>query len=70
MTDRHTGFTGSLLRLFERGIPDGPRQLNLVTVFQRLSVVLPTSKLPRPHQRTSDHQGRLALVHNPACARH
>ncbi|RPE38705.1 caspase domain-containing protein [Streptomyces sp. Ag109_O5-1] len=76
LTDRHTGFTGSLLRLFENGIPDGPEYLDLHTVFQHLSVVLPTTrnatpqdangKLPRPHQRTSDHHGRLALVRNPA----
>ncbi|MBK6010960.1 caspase family protein [Streptomyces sp. MBT53] len=76
MTERHTGFTGSLLRLFERGIPDGPEYLDLNTVFHHLSVVLPTTlsavsqepngRLPRPRQRTLDHHGRLALVRNPA----
>ncbi|WP_447051225.1 caspase, EACC1-associated type [Streptomyces rosealbus] len=72
LTDRHTGFTGALLQLFERGVPDGPRHIDLNTVFHRLSVILPTTAagsgklLPKPRQRTTDHSGSLALVRNPA----
>ncbi|MFS4091114.1 caspase family protein [Streptomyces sp. AF1A] len=76
LTDRHTGFTGSLLRLFRTGIPDGPQYLDLQTVFHHLSVILPTTPgaaseepngcLPRPRQRTTDQRGSLALVRNPA----
>lgn len=72
LTERHTGFSGALLRLFERGIPDGPQHLDLNTVFQHLSVVLTTTaagasgaRLPRPRQRTTDHSGNLAFVRNP-----
>ncbi|WP_268828138.1 caspase, EACC1-associated type [Streptomyces sp. GQFP] len=73
LTDRHTGFTGALLQLFERGIPDGPQHLDLNTVFHYLSVILPTTaadasggRLPRPRQRATDHSGNLAFVRNPA----
>ncbi|GHJ99425.1 caspase, EACC1-associated type [Streptomyces sp. NPDC003753] len=76
LTDRHTGFTGSLLRLLEEGIPDGPQYLDLQTVFHYLSVILPTTAcaasqeanggLPRPRQRTTDHRGSLALARNAA----
>ncbi|WP_143674353.1 MULTISPECIES: caspase family protein [Streptomyces] len=76
LTGRHTGFTGSLLDLFEKGIPDGPQYLDLQTVFHHLSVVLPTTRctaseesngcLPRPRQQTTDQRGNLALVRNQA----
>ncbi|SDN31215.1 Caspase domain-containing protein [Streptomyces sp. cf386] len=76
LDERHTGFTGSLLRLFRNGIPDGPQYLDLHTVFHHLSVTLPTTPsaaspesngcLPRPRQRTTDQRGSLALVRNPA----
>ncbi|MER5604257.1 caspase family protein [Streptomyces sp. NPDC002265] len=72
LTDRHTGFTGTLLRLFERGIPDGPLYLDLHTVFHRLSIVLPTTScdspdgfLPSPRQRATDLSGSVAFVRNP-----
>ncbi|MFI8533189.1 caspase family protein [Streptomyces aquilus] len=76
LTDRHTGFTGSLLRILDKGIPDGPQYLDLQTVFHYLSVILPTTfcaasqepngGLPRPRQRTTDHRGSLALARNAA----
>jgi len=73
LTDRHTGFTGTLLRLFEHGIPDGPPYLDLHTIFHRLSVVLPTTPcdstdgfLPSPRQRATDLSGSVAFVRNPA----
>jgi len=75
LTDRHTVFTGALLRLFERGIPDGPPNLDLHTVFHHLSTMLPTTStdsynpdwdLERPRQRATDHSGSISFVRNTA----
>ncbi|WP_338897037.1 hypothetical protein WBG99_16500 [Streptomyces sp. TG1A-60] len=71
-----TGFTGELLRILDEGIPDEPRHLGLSALYDRLSVVLPTTPAPRagiiptgypaPHQQTVDGSGHIALAANPA----
>ncbi|MFF8635214.1 hypothetical protein ACF052_13635 [Streptomyces pilosus] len=75
-----TGFGGELLRVLDEGIPDGPRELSLAALYDRLSVVLPTTPAPRtgivptgypaPHQQTVDGSGHLALAVNPAHGTH
>ncbi|OSP43988.1 hypothetical protein B7767_07260 [Streptomyces sp. 13-12-16] len=71
-----TGFTGELLRILDEGIPDGPRDLGLLDLHDRLAVVLPTTPAPptglfptgypAPHQQTVDGSGHIALAGNPA----
>ncbi|WP_326602798.1 caspase, EACC1-associated type [Streptomyces sp. NBC_01800] len=62
----HTGFTGALLRLLAEGVPEGPEYLDLTTVYRRLAVTLPGTRLPAPLQRAFGASGDLALARNPA----
>lgn len=63
---RHTGFTGALLRLLADGVPDGPEHLSLSTVHGHLAVTLPAGDLPEPLRRSFGATGELALTRNPA----
>ncbi|MFI2714993.1 hypothetical protein ACH5AI_01420 [Streptomyces collinus] len=75
-----TGFTGGLLRILDEGIPEGPPDLGLSTLYDRLAVILPTTQAPStgmfptgypaPHQQTVNGSGHLALAVNPAHGTH
>lgn len=74
----YSRFTGALLDLLGKGVPDGPDLLDLATVFRHLSAVLtpldsepkppeaPHLSWPSPRQRTVDASGGLVLGRNPA----
>ena len=63
--ERHTRFTGALIRLLRDGDPAGPRGLTLEHAYQFLSRELPAGT-PRPHRHSTDGAGELVLAPNPA----
>ena len=64
-----TAFTRELLYLLCKGIPDGPRYLDLTTIYRRLAIVLPThlpKRFPTPSQRSVNWTSDLCLARNVA----
>jgi hypothetical protein len=64
-----TVFTRELLHLLGNGIPDGPRCLDLTTIYRRLAVVVPRPSpnlVPTPWQRAANWTGDLCLARNVA----
>ncbi|MFI6324357.1 caspase family protein [Nonomuraea sp. NPDC050556] len=64
--ERHTSFTGALLRLMEYGDPDGPSGLGLLEVYRSLSRTLRAAGRPVPRCRSSGAAGSLVLTDNRA----
>ncbi|KUN22919.1 hypothetical protein AQJ23_26410 [Streptomyces antibioticus] len=64
--DRHTAFSGALLRLLTEGDAEGPALFTLDHVFRHLQRVLPAAGFPRPRQLTEGRTGELVLAANPA----
>ncbi|MFI5593017.1 caspase domain-containing protein [Amycolatopsis sp. NPDC051758] len=64
--ERHTAFTGALLELLRRGIPQGPTKLTLSDLYGHLWNALNERGLPQPQQRTTGHTADLAMFHNTA----
>ncbi|KQV09943.1 MULTISPECIES: caspase family protein [unclassified Kitasatospora] len=62
--ERHTAFTGRLLRLLEEGSPKAGRMLTLTDVFRHLRAQLTAEGLPVPQQLGTDTVGMLGLVRN------
>lgn len=60
-----TAFTGTLLRVLENGVPEGPDLLDLGTVVDRLRAELPDG-YPRPQCVATNTVMRLAFARNPA----
>lgn len=60
-----TAFTGTLLRVLENGVPEGPDLLDLGTVVDRLRAELPAG-YPRPQCVATNTVMRLAFARNPA----
>jgi len=63
--ERHTRFTGALIRLLRDGDPAGPRGLTLDHAYRFLNRELPAGT-PRPHRHSTDGAGELVLAPNPA----
>jgi WD40 repeat protein len=63
---RHTAFTGELIRLLRAGDPAGPPVLTLDHVYRHLVRVLPGMGIPQPRRQSSDRAGDLVLAPNPA----
>lgn len=62
-----TAFTGELLDLLTRdGVPDGPPNLTLGTIFPLLRQRLETKGLPRPNQRSDDSAAAFVFARNAA----
>lgn len=64
-----TVFTRELLNLLDHGVPDGPRYLDLTTIYRRLAVAVPRpfpKRVPTPCQRAVNWTGDLCLVRNVA----
>jgi uncharacterized protein YjbI with pentapeptide repeats len=66
--ERYTAFTGALLDLLNKGIPDGPELLTFEQIYPRLQYTLTSCQLPRPRQQGSDTIAHLALTRNLAYA--
>ncbi|MGH3830335.1 MAG: caspase, EACC1-associated type [Pseudonocardiaceae bacterium] len=64
--ERHTAFTGELIRLLHDGDPAGPPELTLDHLYRCLDRVLPEQGRPRPRRYATGRTGELALVPNPA----
>jgi hypothetical protein len=64
--EQHTAFTGQLLHLLAQGIPGGPAELDLDTVYHHLRRQLAASGRPVPHKRDRNTAGSLVLARNPA----
>lgn len=64
--EEFTAFSGRLLKILRKGIPDGPELLSADDVFHALDRVMAAEGLPRPRARGSDFAGRLALARNHA----
>jgi uncharacterized protein YjbI with pentapeptide repeats len=64
--EQYTAFTGTLLALLTKGIPDGPELLTFQQIYPRLQHTLTSRQLPRPRQQGSDTIAHLALTRNLA----
>ncbi|NYV78744.1 caspase domain-containing protein, partial [Streptomyces sp. UH6] len=67
--ERHTAFTGALLRLLTDGIPGGPEELDLNDAYRHLSAVCRAAGLPAPQKRDRNSMGNLFLTRNAATGR-
>ncbi|UGT44538.1 caspase family protein [Nocardia yamanashiensis] len=67
--ERHTAFTGELIRLLREGIPGGPEFISLQQVFTHTLGELIAKSRPRPQMRTRNTIGDLAIVRNPQWSR-
>lgn len=63
---RHTLFTGELLRLLREGIPGGPALLTLDALYRELRATLRRRNQPVPSCSASASAAHLALAPNPA----
>ncbi|MGH3826119.1 MAG: caspase, EACC1-associated type, partial [Pseudonocardiaceae bacterium] len=64
--ERHTAFTGELIRLLHDGDPAGPPELTLDHLYRCLDRVLPEQGRPRPRRYAAGRAGELPLAPNPA----
>ncbi|WP_405492491.1 caspase domain-containing protein [Nocardia sp. NBC_00511] len=62
--ERHTAFTGELIKLIRHGLDDGSEFVSLQQVFTHTRRELIAKSRPRPQMRTRNTIGDLALVHN------
>ncbi|MDT0310590.1 caspase family protein [Streptomyces sp. DSM 44917] len=66
--ETHTAFTGELIGLLRRGVPEGPELLALDDVFALLADGLRARSRPEPQRRVRNDAGRLPLFRNRAWA--
>ena len=64
--ERHTAFTGELLKLLRDGDPGGLPALTLEHVYEHLCRILPQRGAPAPRRQLSGRMGTLVLAPNPA----
>jgi amino acid transporter len=64
--EHHTVFTGELLRLLNRGIPEGPEYISLRDVYPHLVRRHRDMNVPEPKQNGTDTVHELALARNVA----
>ena len=62
----YTSFTGEFLRLLESGIPGGPGDLTLETIYLHLKRRMAQLGLPEPTQRGTDTATRYVFARNAA----
>jgi len=67
--DRHTAFTGELIRLLTEGDPGGPPRLTLDSIYRCLVGELTRRNLPRPRRQAADDSDVRPLAANPAYRR-
>ncbi|MEU9998951.1 caspase family protein [Streptomyces sp. NPDC050848] len=66
--ERHTAFTGELLHVLTRGLPDEPETLDLETLYRAVDARLRSKNRPLPQRSQENDIGRLPLVRNRAQA--
>ncbi|MEV7170879.1 caspase family protein [Streptomyces sp. NPDC093224] len=66
--ERHTAFTGELLRILRDGVHDGPELLDLDTLCRTMEARLRSKNRPLPQSAQERGMGRLRLVRNRARA--
>lgn len=64
--ETYTAFTGELLDCLTRGVPGGPPDLDLETVYRHLRRQLAAKGRPAPHKRDRNTAGSLVLARNTA----
>jgi WD40 repeat protein len=64
--ERHTAFTGELIRLLRDGDPAGPAELTLDHLYRCLDRALTAQGRPRPRRYAEGRTGELVLAPNPA----
>lgn len=64
--ETYTAFTGELLDCLTRGVPGGPPDLDLETVYRHLRRQLAAKGRPAPHKRDRNTAGSLVLARNAA----
>lgn len=64
--ETYTAFTGELLDCLAQGVPDGPPDLDLETVYRHLRRQLAAKGRPAPHKRDRNTAGSLVLARNRA----
>ncbi|MGW9372967.1 caspase, EACC1-associated type [Streptomyces xanthophaeus] len=63
---RHTAFTGELIGLLERGLPEGPELFCLDALYGLLATGLRARAFPEPQTRVRNTAGELPLFRNRA----
>jgi trehalose 6-phosphate synthase len=63
---RHTSFTGELVNLLDRGLPDGGEFITFDAIYTRVTQALLSRSLPKPQVRLTGTAGQLVLARNPA----
>lgn len=66
--ERHTAFSGELIKVLREGIPDGPEVIDLDTLFRTLEFRLRSKNRPLPQHAQENGVGRLKIVRNRARA--
>ncbi|WP_411082436.1 caspase, EACC1-associated type [Streptomyces sp. cmx-18-6] len=61
---RHTAFSGELLRILREGVPEAGLALDLRTIFGELDMALTRRSLPRPQSNNRNTAAALGLVWN------
>jgi hypothetical protein len=64
--EQHTAFTGELITVLDKGIPDGPPLLTTDTIYRHVHTELRAKGRPLPHQHNRDAGGDIALARNRA----
>ncbi|WP_369169530.1 ABC transporter substrate-binding protein [Streptomyces sp. R28] len=62
--ERYTAFTGELIGALEKGIPQAPPLLTMMTLYQHLYGSLTAKGMPKPQQRNGNTAGAIALARN------
>jgi hypothetical protein len=59
-----TAFTGELVRILSRGVPDGPEMLTLDAIFREVRAGLREKRRPLPEWKSQNSVGSLPFVRN------
>lgn len=65
---RYTAFTGALVETVRSGVPGGPAQLDMDTVYEQVALNLRSHSLPTPQRQRRNDGHRIVLAQN--CAPH
>jgi putative transcriptional regulator len=64
--EKHTAFTGALIEVLRRGVPDGPDPLDMAAIYDEVYKVQRRRGRPLPEMRARNGGERVPLVHNAA----
>lgn len=66
--EKHTAFTGRLLKLLREGMPEGPEFLTIEDLYRELLTKMRAEGLSLPQRRGTDSAGMLPITRNHAFA--